>query len=113
MPKYKARVTVTATVTYTVELEAQNDREAEAESHSCHHLADCLPEDFQVAEGYCEYDTELDQLTAICPDCDTEHPIPLWNDNPLTTAVAWWPGDPDYCAACGAKQETARALRGA
>jgi hypothetical protein len=91
--KFNVQVIITAQCEYTVEVDA--DSEDQAEDRALKLWRDKTPEDFQVEKGYItDWETEAEQLTAECPDCNTEHAMDdSWNE------------DRDYCAACGAKLE--------
>jgi hypothetical protein len=119
MSKFKIRVTVKAECSYEVEVEAS--AEHEAEDAAARLWRDRLPDDFQVAKGYItDWETETEQLTAICPECGVEHDVP--HDDTRTCHCAdaggpphiiindkcvpspWWREDQEFCAACGAKE---------
>jgi hypothetical protein len=131
--KYAITVTVTATFTYTVEVDAQSAKHAADLAESPAMLAEHLPSDFQVARDYCEFATEEEQLTAMCPRCDAVHDVPHaststcacaslgrqtgttfhgnamyrphLNDGQTCTPAPWWYEDQDYCHACGELEE--------
>lgn len=113
MAKFKIKVTVTAQCDYEVEVDERT--EAKAEATACGLWREKMPEDFQVEKGYTtNWETEVEQLTADCPECGVEHRIGTSEyghrhivEGVLVTRpdVEWWLEDQDYCAACGAKIE--------
>lgn len=102
--KFKVKTKVIATFEIETEVDASGWQKAENMTCSIDFLAAHLPSDFRVASGYCEYETEHEQLTAICPKCDCEHAIPT-ADSPNATDPASWTEDNEYCAACGLQIE--------
>lgn len=75
MAKFKVKVKIKAEYEYEVEMDT--DTEAQAEDGATNLWREKMPEDFQVEKGYITaYETEADQLTAICPGCHVEHVIP-------------------------------------
>jgi predicted RNA-binding Zn-ribbon protein involved in translation (DUF1610 family) len=107
MPIFRVEVKVIAEYTYVLDVDARNEERAESIACGRESMANHLPEDFQVEKGYCTFEVESDQLTAICPECGEEHPIP--NDNTGHTIPEAWHEDYEYCAPCGAKIEAAEA----
>ncbi len=108
MPKFKVKVTVLASFTYETEVEGNSEGDAEENAISPSETQAHLPDDFKVNDGYCQYEFETEQLTAICPTCDTEHPVPTtdtqYRINEFGNSVHdvdAWPEDSDYCRACG------------
>lgn len=110
MPKFAIKIKVIATVEYTLEIEAHSEEAAINEACSRKALADNTPEDFAVDRGYCEFEEESEQLTAICPRCDVEHNVPTCDvvDSLIVDGKSvpnpdanWWHEDQDYCKACG------------
>jgi hypothetical protein len=110
MPKYNVTVKVIATTEYTVVIEASSEQLALNEACSRSVYAASTPDDFQVDTGYCEFEPEAEQLTAICPDCDVEHAVATAKDSGNIIvdgkivpdpARAWWDADQEYCASCG------------
>lgn len=78
MPLFRVPVTVTATFTFEVEVQAENETTAAAAAIDA--SPENLPEDFTADPGYCQYSTVgIEALTAVCPGCDTEHPVPVWS----------------------------------
>jgi len=108
---FRVQVEVTATYTYIVDIDAPTENRAESIACGRASMEEHLPEDFQVEKGYCTFQVESDQLTAICPDCGEEHPIP--NDSTGHTIPQAWHEDHEYCASCGAKIEAAEAAANA
>lgn len=94
MSKFKVKVKVTAACEY--EVEVHTSTKAQSENTATGLWREKLPEDFQVEKGYItDWEIETEQLTAECPDCNTEH-----------TMADSWSEDRDYCKSCGAKIET-------
>jgi hypothetical protein len=100
--KFKIEVKIKAEFSYEVEVD--HDSEANAEDEALAQWRERLPEDFQVEKGYItDWETEIEQLTAICPQCGTEHTIPTADRN--LAGSDCWHEDQDYCKPCGAKIE--------
>lgn len=72
MAKYKVQVRVIAELSYNVEVES--DSEANAEHAATLACKKHMPSDFNVNVDYVTaWETDTDQLTAICPGCHIEH----------------------------------------
>lgn len=98
MAKFKIKVKIIAECEYTTEIE--HESEAAAEREAIGQWRDKLPSNFQVSKSYItDWETEAEQLTAVCPECGVEHDVPT-AAKPLAEC---WPEDPEYCAPCGAK----------
>ena len=93
MSKFKVKVTIKAECEYEVEVDSEN--EDQAEDCALKMWREKVPEDFQVEKGYItDWDIEAEQLTAVCPDCNSEHAM-----------ADGWSEDGAYCKSCGAKIE--------
>jgi hypothetical protein len=101
MAKFKVKVTIKAECSYEIEMDT--DTEARAEDDATKLWRQKLPDDFQIEKGYItDWETETEQLTAVCPRCGTEHAIPTAGKS---EADSCWYEDYDYCKPCGAKIE--------
>lgn len=100
MAKFKVKVRIFAECEYTVEVDRPTERKAEEEAIG--QWREQIPPNFQISKSYItNWETEAEQLTAICPDCSTEHSVPTAAQ---PNADCWYE-DQDYCKPCGAKIE--------
>ena len=78
MAKFKVRVNVIAELSYEVEVDEADEPKANDAATAM--WASKMPSDFQVHKDYVtDWETETEQLTAVCPGCGVEHVI-LHND---------------------------------
>ena len=93
MAKFTIEVTIKAECKYRVEVD--EDNESKAEDAATLKWRDKVPEDFQVEKGYITgWEVESEQLTAICPGCDTEHTV--LHDNLVVCYCGQFGHNPSY-----------------
>ncbi len=100
MAKFRVKVTIKIERSYEVEVDANS--EAQAEDNAIAQGAIYLPDAFYALRDG-EFETETEQQTTICPECQIEHTIST-RDRSQVDSDCWFE-DYEYCRACGEKIE--------